>query len=183
MPVSLRWLAVLALFPLLAVAQQSGADIRHGSTALRNGVWYLTAEIEYRLSRRALDALQNGVPLSFELEVDLVRERRLLPNASVASLKQDYELSWQPLARSYLVKNLNSGNQQTHGTLYGALNDLGRIVELPLIDAALLGPGTYVVGLQARLDQKKLPGPLRLLSFWDDGLSLESDWHEWRLGN
>lgn len=178
------WLAAVLLLPALSASQQPpGAEVTGGTTQLRNGVWYLDARIDYRLSTEAVDALENGVPLSFELQIDLMRERRLLPNAPVASLRQDYELSWQPVARSYLIRNMHGGEQRTHSTLGGALQDLGRIVDLPLIDAALLEPASYIVSLRVRLDQGKLPGPLRLLAFWKDGLNLDSDWHRWRLAD
>ncbi|MEO8225048.1 MAG: DUF4390 domain-containing protein, partial [Gammaproteobacteria bacterium] len=91
-------------------------------------------------------------------------------------------LSWQPLSRGYLVRNKNSGAQRAHTTLFAALNDLGRVAELPLIDAALIDEGRdYEVGLRAALDQQQLPGPLRMLAFWDDDFTLESEWYRWSL--
>ncbi|MEO8444676.1 MAG: DUF4390 domain-containing protein, partial [Gammaproteobacteria bacterium] len=95
---------------------------------------------------------------------------------------QDFELSWQPLSRGYLVRNKNSGAQRAHTTLFAALNDLGRITRLPLIDAALIDVNEdYEVSLRAALDQQQLPGPLRMLAFWDDDFALESEWYRWDL--
>ena len=163
-------------------AQETGLEIRNASTRLDNGVWYLGARIDYRLNRATLDALQSGIPLTFELQVEVDRRRNWLPDEDVASLRQYFELSWQPLARSYLVRNKNSGDQRMHTTLYAALNDLGRIRALPLIDAAIIDEGEeYEVSLRAVLDQQQLPGPLRMLAFWDDGFTLESEWYRWTL--
>lgn len=163
-------------------ALETGLEIRNAGTRLNNGVWYLTARIEYRLNRATLDALQSGIPLTFELQVEVDRTRNWLPDEDVASLRQYFELSWQPLARSYLVRNKNSGDQRTHATLYAALNDLGRITALPLIDAAIIDEREeYEVSLRAVLDQQQLPGPLRMLAFWDDGFTLESEWYRWTL--
>jgi len=163
-------------------AQDTGLEIRNASTRLVDGVWYLDARIEYRLNRDTLDALQSGIPLTFELQVDVARIRRWFPDEDIASLRQYFELSWQPLAQSYLVRNKNSGDQRTHTTLYAALNDLGRVKSLPLIDAAIIDPDhEYEVSLRAVLDQQELPGPLRMLAFWDDGFTLESDWYRWLL--
>jgi hypothetical protein len=164
------------------LAQETGIEIRTGTTRLEEGVWYLSASIDYRLNREILEALQNGIPLSFELEVELNRERTWMPDAEVALLRQEYELSWQPLSRGYLVRNLNSGDQRAHTTLYSALQDLGTVNALPLIDAALLeADERYEVALRAALNQLKLPGPLRMLAFWNDDFSLESDWYRWPL--
>ncbi len=163
-------------------AQETGLEIRNASTRLDAGVWYLSARIDYRLNRDTLDALQNGIPLTFDLQVELAAVRNWLPDEDVASLRQSYELSWQPLSRGYLVRNKNSGDQRAHTTLFAALNDLGRISDLPLIDAALIDEDTdYVVSLRARLDQQQLPGLLRMLAFWDDDFTLESEWYRWDL--
>lgn len=165
-----------------AHALKTGLEIRNASTRLNGGVWYLNARIEYRLNRETLDALQSGIPLTFELQVEVQKNRNWLPDEDIASLRQYYELSWQPLARGYLVRNKNSGDQRTHTTLYAALNDLGRIRLLPLIDAAIIDEGDkYDVKLRAVLDQQQLPGPLRMLAFWDDGFTLESEWYRWDL--
>lgn len=163
-------------------AQETGLEIRSASTQLDAGVWYLSARIDYRLNRDTLEALQNGIPLTFELQVELSRERNWLPDENLAELRQDFELSWQPLARSYLVRNKNSGDQRAHTTLFAALKDLGRINALPLIDAALVDDGeNYEVSLRAILDQQQLPGPLRMLAFWDEDFTLESEWYRWDL--
>ncbi len=183
-PGPLATLAVLAAMLCTGTlhAQETGLEIRNASTRLNAGVWYLYAHIEYRLNRETLDALQSGIPLTFELQVEVERNRSWLPDEDVASLRQYFELSWQPLARGYLVRNKNSGDQRTHTTLYAALNDLGRITSLPLIDAAIIDEGEkYAVSLRAVLDQQQLPGPLRMLAFWDDEFTLESEWYRWRL--
>ena len=165
-------------------AQDTGVEIRHASTRLDEGVWFVDARIDYRLSRDTLEALQNGIPLTFELQVRVDRDRAWLPDETVAELRQHQELSWQPLSRGYLVRNVNSGDQRAHGTLYAALNDLGRVTGLPLVDAALLDPESrYEVGLRAVLDEQKLPGLLQMLAFWDDDFTLESEWFWWSLGN
>ncbi|MEZ5564243.1 MAG: DUF4390 domain-containing protein [Gammaproteobacteria bacterium] len=175
-------LAFSLLGPAAVYAQETGLEIRDAGTHLESGVWYLSARIDYRLNRETMGALQNGIPLTFELQVEVAEERRWLPDVSVASLRQQFELSWQPLARGYLVRNKNSGDQRAHTTLFAALNDLGRITALPLIDDSLIDAGShYEVSLRAMLDQQQLPGPLRMLSFWDDDFALESDWYRWKL--
>ncbi len=183
-PGLLAALAVLAgiLCPVALHGQEMGLEIRNANTHLDAGVWHLSARIDYRLNRDTLDALQNGIPLTFELQVELTEDRRWLPDVDVASLRQYFELSWQPLSRGYLVRNKNSGDQRAHTTLFAALNDLGRIPALPLIDAALIDENKdYTVSLRAVLDQQQLPGPLRMLAFWDDDFTLESEWYRWSL--
>ena len=169
--------------PAQALDDEGDVEVRTADTHLEAGVWYVDARIEYRLSTEAREALANGLTLTFQLEIDLVHTRRWLPDDEVASLLQNYELSYQPLTQRYVVRNTNSGQQSAHVTLLSALTELGRVRDLPLIDAALLEPdATYEIAMRAILDQETLPGPLRVLAFWDSGLNLESEWRQWRLG-
>jgi hypothetical protein len=167
-----------------ALAQEGRFEVRSAGSRLASGVYYVTARIDYRLSDDALAALDSGVDLTFDVQIEVIRERRFWPDAIAASLQQSYVLSYQPLSERYLLMNLNSGEQTSHATLFAALTDLGRITELPLIDAALLDEDSrYQARLRTVLDQDTLPGPLRLLAFWGSGFRLESEWYGWTLSD
>jgi hypothetical protein len=195
----LRWLAWLSLAVAgLAHAQQFANapvrvpvepdpgrfEIRSASTELRAGVYYLNAAIAYRLSSEARNALQSGVPLTIRLDVEVINSRRFWFDNDVASLRQRYQLEYHALSERYIVVNLNSGDQRSFASLFAALASLGRVEELPLLDAALLPPDhEYYMRLRAVLDVEQLPGPLRLLAFWRRDYSIGSGWYRWRLRN
>jgi hypothetical protein len=163
-------------------AQETDIAIRDVQTGLRDSTWYLSARVDYQLNRQMLDALQNGIGLTFSLQVEVNEIRNWLPDAEIVTLQRDYELSWQPLSRSYLVRNTGNDEQTAHTTLFAALHELGTISDLPLVDASQLDPeARHEISLRALLDQQRLPGPLRMLAFWNDDFSLESDWHQWPL--
>jgi hypothetical protein len=82
----------------------------------------------------------------------VIRVRRFLPDAVEAELIWQYELEYRPLSQRYIVRNVNSGLQDSYATLYSALNNLGRIQGLPVIDDSLLDSGSrYRVRLRAAL--------------------------------
>lgn len=167
-----------------AFAQDGAFEVRSASSRLYDGVFFATARIDYRLSDDALEALDSGVALTVQLQIEVRRARRFWLDAEVATLRQDYALSFQPLSDRYVVKNINSGEQDSFATLFSALNNMGRIVDLPIIDASLLNPDAkYEIALRAVLDQNTLPGPLRLIAFWSRGFRLASDWYVWPLSN
>ena len=135
--------------------------IREASTQLDAGVYFLNAMIEYRLSSEARAALQSGVPLTIRLEVELLNNRRFWFDNEDAGLRQLYQLEYHALSERYIVQNLNSGDQTSFSTLNAALDWLGHVNHLPLIDAALIEPGhEYYARMRAALDAEKLPGPL-----------------------
>ena len=171
----------------LAKAQESTSeqgffDVRSASTSLVNGVQELDARLQLILSAEALGALNSGVPLTIELNLEVIRVKRFMPDATDAELSLQYELEYRPLSQRYIVRNLNSGDQDSFATLYSALNNLGRVQELPIIDNSLLDPSAeYRIRLQALLSTRSYPAALRLLFFWRGDWQIKSDWYEWRL--
>jgi len=174
---------IICLSPLtVAFARNQPFEIRSAESRLYQGVWFVNALIDYRLSEEALAALDSGVVLTIELQIQLDRVRRFWIDKGIATLEQRFELSYQPLSERYVVRNLNSGEQGSFATLFSALNSMGRIDDLPIIDASLLNADEqYEIAMRVVLDQNTLPGPLRLIAFWGSGFRLESDWYVWML--
>ena len=177
--------SMLAFAPVLAQQmpeRQGFFDIRSATTVLNEGVHELESRLQLILSDETLEALNSGVPSTIELVFEVIRVRGLWLDSLDATLTFTYELEYRPLSQRYIVRNLNSGNQDSFATLYSALNNLGRIQGLPVIDDAVLDPESrYRLRLQARLSTKQYPAALRLLFFWRSQWQLESDWYEWTL--
>ena len=162
--------------------RQGFFDIRSATTTLNEGVHELEARLQLILSDEALDALNSGVPLTIDLDFEVIRVRGLWVDAVDAGLTFQYELEYRPLSQRYLVRNLNSGDTDSFSTLYSALNNLGRIQGLPVIDDAILDAGSrYRLRLRARLSTRQYPSALRILFFWRSQWQLQSEWYEWTL--
>jgi len=175
-------IAVLLLLLGWSLASAAGFEVRNAVSRLDGNVYFLNATIDYELSPQAIEAINSGVPLTFDLEIEVLRIRRWWFDAQIAPLKQSFELKFNALSKRYVLQNLNSGQQESYSTLYAALGAMGRIVELPVVDISLLDPGArYKIRIRAVLDQQRLPGPLQMLAFWSDGYRLESDWFSWTL--
>jgi hypothetical protein len=179
--------ALLMLLGAAALAQQPVEragyfEVRSASTELVDGVYVLDARLQLVLSSEALKALNSGVPLTIELQMQVIRSRRFYLDALDAELAFRFELEYRPISQRYIVRNLNTGNQDSFATLYSALNNLGRVQRLPVIDETLLVPDRdYRVRLRALLATEQYSAPLRLLFFWRDEWQLKSDWYEWTL--
>lgn len=157
-------------------------EVRSASTQLIDGVHSLDARLQLVLSSEALNALSSGVPLVIELQLQVIHDRRWWWDDSDANLTVRFELEYRPLSQRYLVRNTNSGEQDSFATLYSALNYLGRVQGLPVIDDAVLDPDRrYKVRLRAMLQTQQYPAPLRLLLFWRSEWQLQSEWYEWPL--
>lgn len=164
------------------VEREGYFEVRSASTQAIAGVHTLDARLQLVLSSEALAALESGVTLTIEMQLQVIRVKRFLLDSVDAELAIRYELEYRPLSQRYIVRNLNSGDQDSFATLYSALNNLGRVQGLPVIDDALLLPDRdYRLRLRAMLNTQQYPAPLRLLFFWRGQWQLQSEWFEWSL--
>jgi hypothetical protein len=177
--------AVLAIGTVLAqdnVEREGYFEVRSSSTEIVDGVHTLEARLQLVLSSEALRALESGVTLTIELQLQVIRVRGLLPDDVEAELAVRYELEYSPVSQRYIVRNLNAGDQDSFATLYSALNSLGRVQGLPVIDDAVLDPdANYRIRTRAMLNMEQYPAALRILFFWRGQWQLESEWFEWSL--
>lgn len=165
-----------------SVEREGYFEVRSAATGVYNGVHTLDARLQLVLSSEALAALESGVTLTIELQVQVIRVRRWVIDDAEAELAVRYELEYGPVSQRYVVRNLNSGEHDSFATLYSALNSLGRVQALPIIDDALLEPGRdYRLRLRAMLNTQQYPATLRLLFFWRGQWQLQSEWFEWSL--
>ncbi len=183
--VPLLFLTVFVLGTSVAqdnIPREGYFEVRSAATEMVDGVHRLDARLQLVLSSEALAALESGVTLTIELQLNVIRSRRFLPDDIEAELAVRYELEYSPVSQRYIVRNLNSGDQDSFATLYSALNSLGRVQGLPVIDDALLSADSnYRIRLRAMLNTERYPAALRVLFFWRGQWQLQSEWFEWSL--
>jgi hypothetical protein len=172
------------LFACLFISQAGASDaqIHDARTLLAEGVYRVGARIDFRLNETLQAALQNGVPLVLELRIEVIHEREWLWAERVAHLRQRFGLEYHALTELYLVHNFSTGVQYSFRELEEALEYIGNVYDLPLIDANLLRPQeNYQVRMRADLDIESLPTPVRLWAYLGSDWSLQSDWYQWPL--
>jgi len=156
--------------------------VTDAAVAIDDGVYELDARLELNLPEQARRAVDAGLTLHLRYDIEVARVRRYVPDAEVASLEQSYELSYHALSQRYLVRNLNTGEQQDFGTLQSALDSLAEVRGLPLLDSGLLEPGSsYEFRVRAVLTLRSAPDTLSWLLFWTDDWSATSEWYAWTL--
>lgn len=166
----------------ITAAWAAGFEVIAASTKLEGGVYRLNASIEYHFSKPALEAMQNGVPLTVELEMEVRRQRAWVWDEAVYTLTQRFKLEYHALSRQYVVSNLNSGERRGFPSQTAALRFMGQINDFPFLDKGLLTSGQrYDGALRARLDIESLPTPLRLFAYFSDDWRLASEWYTWPL--
>ena len=169
--------ATLAAVPAAAA---TSVEVTRASIALDDGVYELDVDLGLNLPGGARRAIEAGLTLRLNYEIEIARVRRYLPDPDVASLVQSYELGYHALSQRYLLRNRNTGEQQDFGALSSALDRLATVRGLPLIDATLLDPGTtYEIRVRAVLRLSSAPDTFGWLLFWTEDWSATSEWYAW----
>lgn len=179
-----RWCLSLLVALCLVVVQSYARETRISNvrTLLADGVYRIGARVDFEFNETLHDALHNGVPLLIELRIEVLRQRRWFWAELVAELRQRFELQYHALSRRYLVSNYSTGVQRSFSSMNDALEYIGNVYDLPLIDANLLEHRQpYKVRMRADLDVESLPTPVRLWAYLGSAWSLKGDWYQWHL--
>ena len=183
--VSQRVAAVVAtawMQPLQADGLEGRFEVRSADLQLNEGVYHLNAHMELPVSDAVRRGLAEGVPLSLELDLQIERVRQLLPNSRIAELTQRYHLQYNAVSARYILRNENSGQQESLSTIDAAIEQLSEVRGLPVLDKALIAADRrYEASVRAKLDYGTVPFSLRLLMFWVNDWHRESDWYTWTL--
>jgi Domain of unknown function (DUF4390) len=173
-------LAAALVQPLYAEGLEGRFEIRSADLELKDGVYHLNARLDLPISDAVRRGLAQGVPLSLELDLVIKRVRQLLPNSSVAELTQRYHLQYNAVSARYILRNDNSGQQESLGTIDEAIEHLSEVHGLPALDKALIARDRrYEANVRAKIDFGTVPFTMRVLMFWVSDWHRESDWYAW----
>ena len=143
--------------------------VRGGVFATDEG-YALTAEFAIDLGQRIEETITHGVPLYFNLELDVTRPRRYWVDEHILGYALTYRISYNALTRQY---RLSTGTlHRSFESLADVLRAMGRIAALPVADKTTFKSGeTYRAELRLALDNSQLPKPFQL-----DAVA-SRDWH------
>jgi hypothetical protein len=177
---SVAFATLIVAQPLRAEGLAGRFEVRSADLELKDGVYHLNARIDLPIGEAVRRGLVEGVPLTLEVDLDIEHVRQLLPNSRVAELTQRYRLQYNAVSARYILRNENSGQQESLGTIDEAIAHLSEVHSLPALDKALIAADRRYEGrLKAKIDFGTVPFTLRLLMFWVSDWHRESDWYAW----
>jgi Domain of unknown function (DUF4390) len=183
----LRILLLAALLMLcaggaLADGLEGRFEMRSADIGLKDGVYHLNARIDLPVGGAVKRALAEGVPLRLDVELQIDRQRRFIPDATVAELSERYRLQFNAVSARYILRNENSGEQSSFTSVDEALDQLAQVRDVPVLDRALLEPDRhYEANVRAKMDFGTVPLTVRILMFWVSDWHRESEWYTWIL--
>jgi hypothetical protein len=139
-------------------------------------------DIDYKLSARAKEALQNGVPLYWDIHIKTFQRRDYFWDKTLVNSNIRYRIQYHALLNMYRVRNEGSGELYNFSTLSAALDLMSTIHDFRVMDKPASAPGEhYSVGIKVTLDRDALPLPLRPIAYTNPQWYLSSDWTLWPL--
>ena len=168
----------LLLMLALAMSATAGADeiaVREANLRATDEGLVLSAEFSFQITPRLAEAVENGVPLYFELDFELTRSRWYWFDEKAVAKRMQVRLSYHALSRQY---RLSTGLlQKSFGTLEEALDVLRRLSNWLVVDRTVsLADATYDAAVRMRLDTTLLPKPFQLSALTNREWNLESPW-------
>ncbi|MCB1785948.1 MAG: DUF4390 domain-containing protein [Chromatiaceae bacterium] len=178
-----RTIAVLLLCCLPAALFAEEVDFRRVALTLsEDGRILLDADITFDLNDTVSEALQNGVPLTFETHVQMRRADAWVWEPDVVEHRLRTVLVYRPLSGLYELRNLIGDERLSFATRDAALRTLGNIVAMPVVERSRLDlDEEYLVRLEVRLDIEALPLPMRPTAYLQRDWWVASEPWEWRL--
>jgi len=166
--------------PALAAEDFTVIDAK---TKRMDGSVLLSAEIDYSFSERALEALENGVPLTILVHIQVREQGAWIWDESLVDQRLRYRIRFKPLSERYLVSRLpGEEGGRTFVTRQAAIAALGEFKDLYLISEKRLDSHqAYEVHLRASLDIEELPLPLRPMAYLRSGWKQSTGWTKWPL--
>lgn len=180
--VLLGLLAAWLLLAALPAAAGNGFRVERVEPRIQGERVLLDALIDYRFSATALEALENGVPLTVDVHIQLRRADAWMWEESLMDLRLRYQIRYRPLSERYVVSPLPGQEGTSYVTRDAAIAALGTLDDVDLISRDRLTPGErYEIHLRASLDIEELPLPLRPIAYLRPAWKLSTGWTKWPL--
>jgi hypothetical protein len=174
-------------------------EVQHAQIDVHGNHYVLSADIDYQLTDKAKEALENGVPLYWVLRIKVMQQRDILWDKPLVNIAIRYRLQYHALLNMYRVvivqqtgkveQRENSheqigGDSYNFSTLSAALDLMATVRDLPLLNKSDIQPEkNYRIEIKAQFDRDALPLPLRPISYTNPQWYLSSNWTVWALKN
>ncbi len=174
------------LLSLLTLAPAGAASFRAElvQARLSGQVLLLGGRLDLALTPQVEDALNNGIPLDFVIDVRLHRRRALLWDDAVDGWTLRRHLRFHALSGQYLLSGEPAlpPNRESFASLPEALAQVGSLEEVNLpIEVPIQPDADYHTRVRVALDIEALPPLLRPVAYTSRAWDLNSGWSSWKV--
>jgi|GEM_PF-1258968 len=181
-------LAIISLMIMLMLltvdAAAGGVDVRDVTLWESEKSYLLDADIDYFPTDTVIEALKNGIPLTFVVTVKVRESDSWLGwfERALTKHKIRFQLRYRPLSSLYEISSDHNQNQRNFVSWKSLFSNLGELRQIAIVEAGKLdAQKRYQVEIKAALDINSLPLPMRPMAYIDSDWDMSSGWSEWPL--
>ena len=181
-----RPLPPVALFLFLCLLLSSPSPLQAAEASLEDIIVTNTREdllvffdIKGSFTREMEEAILNGIPTTFAIQIKLYRSRPLWPDASIADLELKHTIKYDSLKNEFRVTrsedNFSESVFKEFDDAKKAMTEIKNIRIVALQD--LVKRGKYQLRVKAELEKVRLPLYLHYVLFFVSLWDFETDWY------
>jgi len=176
-PASTFIIALLMLigFNTCFAADSSGIVIQQANISQQKQTYLLNTDITYTLNKKVVDALNNGITLTFNVEIRLVSPRPWIWDKHLNVTRLPFQIKYNTLAQTYQINDKTNHRKLSFSSLESALHALGTLSDIPLHALSTEKGSPLIAKLKVYLNIEALPLPMRPLSYATPSWHLRSN--------
>jgi len=155
---------------LTTVSQGQSIELKNISVEQHTDHWQVTPHYDIELSEAMIEAIHNGIEVTFVSEIRLIAEKNWWPDQTLLRREKRFEIHYFSLSSQYQLKQLSSEEETTFMSLDALLEQLTRQTSFSFAQQS----GATAVETRFYLDQRALPSTMQLPILLDPQWSLKA---------
>ena len=180
-----QWLSntrgVVLIIVLLSAPASADLSILSGRSHTTADIVKTQATLFLDLGSEPAKALVNGIPLTINLNVLLVKESAWPWRNSMAEWQYPFRIQYHALSNRYTLLKPVGGGFQAFTSLYEMLSSIRQVTLQEQIPTGVNQNDPISIQVQLKLDRRPLPGPLKLAALFLPSWQLDSGWQQWQV--
>ena len=171
---------------LLLTATNSSADSDHSisiidlTSYVKEDNLLVDCEVKYHVEKRVREALNNGIEMTFVLEMVLRKKQDLLIDPTLGRYIHEFRIKYHALSKQYVMLEKGSHVERSFSDLYSAFYYQRNLHNALLANKKDLNLDEELyISARAKLVSEKLPLPLRIKSYLSKDWRPSSGWTIW----
>jgi len=177
-------LVVSAIFFFCSIAlaeNNSGIYIKHAELFKNEQNSLLNARVDYYLNDDIIEALNNGITLTFNATLVITENRSWLWNKRLATYVFPYRIKFHTLSQTYQVIDATNNRKHVFSGLAPAFHALGTVSDITLNGFSIDPTKTLSAKLGVSINIEALPLPMRPLAYVTPSWHIQSNSYQWPL--
>ena len=154
----------------ISVAQSQSIELESIAVKTQANHWQVTPHYDMALSEAIVEAIHNGIEISFVSEIRLMAEKNWWPDKTLDRIEKRFEIHYFSLTNQYQLRQLGDSKSTAYMNLESLLTEMTQKTRFNIETQ----PQATAVEGRFYLDQRALPSTMQLPILLDPQWSLKA---------